>query len=260
MGNGKKIAAALITLLVWSGASRVCAAQGGAQSSAAPSASISPHKHGGVLEIAPQVPGSAPGPESPSATEPDDQNTGDQNTAGQNADNQGAEDDVVRYRTYGSSARAVARAGQLPYLGISVHSTTLMQLDGGQQQRALEVLSVDSGSPAAEAGIKGSGSPTKLGASTLTASALLGPAQLLMAPLLKKTGQLGKQGDLIVAADDNRVGTEEDLAAELGRLKPGDTLWLTVLREPPSGQPKAVRIPIKLAAPRAAAESSSAAK
>jgi S1-C subfamily serine protease len=97
-----------------------------------------------------------------------------------------------------------------------------------------------------------------LGASSLTASAMLGPAQEMLAPLLKKTGQLGKQGDLIVAADDNRVGSEEELADELERLKPGDTLWLTVLRESKKGQPKAVRIPVKLAPPQGTGAASAA--
>ncbi len=46
------------------------------------------------------------------------------------------------------------------------------------------------------------------------------------------------------------MGSEDELAGELARLKPGDTLWLTVLRESEKGQPKAVKIPIKLAPPQ----------
>ncbi len=98
----------------------------------------------------------------------------------------------------------------------------------------------------------GSGAPTELGATSLTASALFGPAQELVAPLLQKTGQLGRQGDLIVAVDNDRVSTEQDLAGELARLKPGDTVWLTVLRESAKGKPHAVNVPIKLASPQGA--------
>ena len=203
-----------------------------------------------MLEIAPQTP---PQPEPPAAA-PEPPNASD----GQNPEDQAAtENDVELYRTYTDSEHASGRSGPLPYLGISVHSTAVMQ-PNGVQQKALEVLSVDQGSPAQSAGIKGSGAPTKLGASSLTASALLGPAQELMAPLLKKTGQLGRQGDLIVAVDDNRVASEQDLAGELARLKPGDTLWLTVLRESSKGQPRAVKVPIKLGSPQNAASTSTA--
>jgi hypothetical protein len=202
---------------------------------------------GGVLEIAPQV--ATPAPPAPAAVEPANQASPEnQNADDQQRGDQGSDSDVAAYQAYSSGEEAAAHRGPLPYLGISVHATTVLQSDG-TQRHALEVLSVDQGSPAAIAGLKGSGSPTTLGASSLTASAMLGPAQEMLAPLLKKTGQLGRQGDLIVAADDNRVGNEEELADELGRLKPGDTLWLTVLRESAKGRAKAVRIPIKLAPP-----------
>ncbi len=195
-------------------------------------------KAGGVLEIAPQNPAPQPAPQ-PNAP---DQNADDQNN------------DIELYRTYSDSEHAAGHSGPLPYLGVSVHSITTVQPDGSQQ-RALEVLSVDSGSPAAAAGLHGSGDATKLGATTLTATALLGPAQELMAPLLQKAGQLGRQGDLIVAVDDDRVASEQDLAAELARLKPGDTAWLTVLRPASKGRSKAVKIPVKLAPPQSASRS-----
>ncbi|HEY2105644.1 MAG TPA: PDZ domain-containing protein [Candidatus Binataceae bacterium] len=208
-------------------------------------------KGGGVLEIAPQQPPSAP--PAPAAAAPPKENVPDQ----QNADDQGTNNDVELYRTYTDSDHASGHYGPLPYLGVSVHSTAVMQ-PNGVQQNALEVLSVDQGSPAAAAGIKGTGEATRLGASSLTASAMLGPAQELLAPLLKKTGQLGRQGDLIVAVDDDRVGSEQELAGELSRLKPGDTVWLTVLRESPKGQPRAVKVPIRLAPPHSAASTSAA--
>lgn len=234
------------------GAMGVCTAQtgGAAQSQVSPQTPALDDKNGGVLEIAPQQPPSAPAPAAPAAAAPAPEQ--------QNADDQGGgNNDVELYRTYTDSEHARGRSGPLPYLGISVHSMAVMQ-PNGVQQRALEVLSVDQGSPAAAAGIKGSGAPTNLGASSLTASAMLGPAQELLAPLLKKTGQLGRQGDLIVAVDDDRVGSEQELAAELARLKPGDTMWLTVLRESPKGQPRAVKVPIRLAPPHGAASTSAA--
>jgi hypothetical protein len=251
------ISVVLISLPVWGGAPAICSAQSGGSAAQSTVGQVPPpaaNKGGGVLEIAP-----APSPSAPGATESGAAQSATQNQDDRNSEDQGSDDDVALYRNYPSADQGSRRRAQLPYLGISVHATTVIEPNGGQQ-RALEVLSVDQGSPAAAAGIKGSGNPTKLGASGMTASALLGPAEFLMAPILKKTGQLGRQGDLIVAADDNRVGSEEELGDELARLKPGDTLWLTVLRESSASKAKAVRIPIKLGAPRNGAAPTSAAK
>jgi hypothetical protein len=236
--------------IVWLGLAGLCTAQtgGGAQLQPSSQPVVPGDQRGGVLEIAPPQPASAPDQNAPAANTPVEQNPPEQ----QNAAGQGPDNDVELYRTYTDSEHARGHSGPLPYLGISVHSVTVTQ-PNGVQQHALEVLSVDQGSPAAGAGIKGSGAATKLGASSLTASAMLGPAQELLAPILQKTGQLGRQGDLIVAVDDNRVADEQDLARELARLKPGDTLWLTVLREASKGQPKAVKVPIRLAPPQSAA-------
>lgn len=253
-----QIASALVAALACCGAPGLCLAQTGVPPSGGQSLPPLSSHSGGVLEIAPRVPAAASTPAAPSAAMPDDGGTDSQrNPADQGTADQGTDDDVVVYKATGNPDQPAPSHGPLPYLGIAVHSTTVMQ-PNGERQQALEVLSVDDHSPAAAAGIKGSGNPTKLGASSLTASALLGPAQELLAPLLQKTGQLGRQGDLIVAADDNRVGSEDELAGELGRLKPGDTLWLTVLRQSVKGQPKAVKIPIKLGAPQGADAAASA--
>lgn len=259
-----QIASALVVAMAWCGAPRLCLAQTGMQPSGGQSLPPLSSHGGGVLEIAPRVPAAASTQAAPSAAMPNEgdtdsqRNPADQGAADQGTnDDQGTDDDVVIYKANANPDQQAPSHGPLPYLGIAVHSTTVMQ-PNGERQQALEVLSVDDHSPAAAAGIKGSGNPTKLGASSLTASALLGPAQELLAPLLQKTGQLGQQGDLIVAADDNRVGSEDELAGELGRLKPGDTLWLTVLRQSVKGQPKAVKIPIKLGVPQGADAAASA--
>jgi hypothetical protein len=251
-----QIAAAVVGIVFWCAAPRLSLAQtmgGGAQSSGAQSIPPLSDHGGGVLEIAPRAPVTPPAKAAPAAQSP---GAGDTDSE-QNPDDQGTNDDIELYKASGNPDQPAPNRGPLPYLGIAVHSTIVMQPNGVRQQ-ALEVLSVDANSPAAAAGIKGSGNPTKLGASSLTASALLGPAQELLAPILQKTGQLGTQGDLIVAADDNRVGSEDELAGELARLKPGETLWLTVLRESAKGQPKAVKIPVKLGTPQSADAAASA--
>jgi len=136
----------------------------------------------------------------------------------------------------------------LPYLGVAVqriesHSTPDRDING------LEIVSVDPDSPAEHAGLKGRGGMTKLGASGATAGALMAPLDIALMPLLKKTGQLGQTGDLIVAIDDRRVAGEADLETALGDLKPGDTIYLTVVRLASDGAHKTIKIPVKLGNP-----------
>jgi hypothetical protein len=136
----------------------------------------------------------------------------------------------------------------LPYLGISVqriesHATP------GRDIVGLEVVDVDSNSPAERAGLKGRGGMTKLGATGATAGALMAPLDIVMMPLLKKTGQLGQTGDLILAIDDRRVASEIDLENSLEESKPGDTMYFTVTRLGPDGIRQSKKIPVKLGNP-----------
>jgi hypothetical protein len=136
----------------------------------------------------------------------------------------------------------------LPYLGISVqriesHSTP------GRDTEGLEIVSVDSDSPAERAGLKGRAAMTNLGATGATAGALMAPLDIALMPLLKKTGQLGQTGDLIVAIDDRRVAAEVDLETALGDSKPGDTIYLTVVRPAGDGAHKTIKVPVRLAQP-----------
>jgi hypothetical protein len=133
----------------------------------------------------------------------------------------------------------------LPYLGLSVqqidsHSTP------GRSVEGLEIVSVDPGSPADIAGLKGRTAMSTLGASGATAGALVAPLDIAVMPLLKKTGQLGQTGDLIVAIDDRRVTSEVDLATALADSKAGDTIYFTVLRAGNGGAHRTVKIPVKL--------------
>jgi hypothetical protein len=132
-----------------------------------------------------------------------------------------------------------------PYLGISVqrietHATP------GHDVRGLEIVAVDPGSPAEQAGLRGRAGMTKLGATGATAGALMPPLDLVVMPLLNKSGQLGQTGDLIVALDDRRVTSEADLQTALQDSKPGDTIYFTVVRLERSGARTTLKIPVKL--------------
>ena len=77
----------------------------------------------------------------------------------------------------------------------------------------------------------------------------MAPLDIALMPLLKKTGQLGQTGDLIVAIDDRRVAAEVDLETALGDAKPGDTIYLTVVRLAGDGAHKTIKVPVRLAQP-----------
>jgi S1-C subfamily serine protease len=143
---------------------------------------------------------------------------------------------------------ASSRPPALPYLGVSVQRTESHSVPGHDVE-GLEIISVDPNSPAEHAGLKGRGSMTKLGATGATAGALMAPLDIVMMPLLKKSGQLGQTGDLILEIDDQRVTDQADLENALANSKPGDTLYVTVARLNRSGSRQTMKIPCKLSEP-----------
>lgn len=139
------------------------------------------------------------------------------------------------------------RHGPLPYLGVSVMYT--VSTTGEQQISGLKVMSVDPHSPAARAGLKAGSPATTVGATTQTAGQFLGPLDAALRPLLAKSGQLGTDGDLIVAIDDHRVTAASDLRDRLAQLHPGDIIYLTVLRQRRDGSYKTLKLPVTLGIP-----------
>ncbi len=190
---------------------------------------------GGTLEVAPRLPAPPP-PEAPPS---EDQAA----PSGSVAPNDQTGDSVQP--SLANSAAAV----QLPYLGLSAQYIVANDVPG-KEVRGLEVVGVDPNSPAEMAGIHGRGRMTKLGASGATAGELMAPLNIIVMPLLKKAGELGDDGDLIIAIDDNRVGSENDLTAALQNAKPGDLLYLTVVRPHLDGQHETLKLPVKLGLPR----------
>lgn len=140
----------------------------------------------------------------------------------------------------------------LPYLGVSVQYIESHAIPG-RDIEGIEVIGVDPGSPADRAGLRGRGTMTTLGASGATAGALMAPLDIVVMPLLKKTGQLGGTGDLIVAIDDKRVHAESDLKDALASMNPGDTVYFTIKRAQQDGSVRTLTIPVKLASSARAA-------
>lgn len=179
-----------------------------------------------TLEIAPRLPTSPPAVETPPEPAAD---------ANLNNDAMPADDGTT----------AAPPTPCRPYLGIGVQTIYSNDRPGGLVT-GLEVVSVDRNSPAATAGLRGRGKMTSVGESGATVGGLMPPLNLFVMPLLKKTGSLGEGGDLIVAIDDRRVANDLDLQSELEALKPGDTIYLTIVRPTKDGPQQTLKVPIKL--------------
>jgi len=133
----------------------------------------------------------------------------------------------------GNSESESSRPHARPYLGITVQYTTMCYL-GGEEQ-GLEVLTIDPNSPASQAGLQARSGLTAVGAALTTLSGILPGGSILATKALGSTGAEGQGGDLIVAIDDKRVRDQSDLQSAMSRLKPGDTMYLTVIRPQGSG-------------------------
>jgi hypothetical protein len=114
----------------------------------------------------------------------------------------------------------------------------------GAEEHGLEVVSIDRNSPAEQAGLKATSNQGVL-AAVETASALLGPMQMLTDHFTEQARQAAR-GDLIVAVDDQRIRSQADFNDALARARPGDTLYLTVIRPLPKGDHATMKIAIKV--------------
>jgi len=128
-------------------------------------------------------------------------------------------------------------------LGITVKYTNYCFK--GAEEHGLEVTSIDSNSPAEQAGLKATGDKGGVISAAETASAFLGPIQMLTNGLFEKAEQ-GNRGDLIVAIDDQRVRSQADLDDIMAKTRPGDSLYFTVIRPLPGGDHKTMKIAVNV--------------
>ena len=131
-----------------------------------------------------------------------------------------------------------------PYLGIDLEYTTQCYL--GMEEHGFEVVNVYPNSPAAHAGMIARTESTPAGDLKALGSILLLPIAPITIPLLRKSGALGPGGDLIIAIDDVRVRTPDEIRYALGHLKPGDTAYITVIRPLAGGYHRTMRIAIHI--------------
>jgi hypothetical protein len=128
-------------------------------------------------------------------------------------------------------------------LGITVNYTSYCFK--GAEEHGLEVTTIDRNSPAERAGLKATGEKGGMIAAAETASAFLGPLQLLTMGPLERAAQ-GEHGDLIVAVDDQRVRSQADFDDAMAKARPGDTMYVTVIRPIPGGDHKTMKIAVKV--------------
>ena len=86
----------------------------------------------------------------------------------------------------------------------------------------------------------------RVGAAVRTLTGILPFGADLANKALSSSGAMGQGGDLIVAVDDKRVRDQSDLETAMSRLKPGDTMYLTVIR-PDGSDERAPHKTIKIA-------------
>jgi hypothetical protein len=132
-----------------------------------------------------------------------------------------------------------------PYLGITVQYATKCYLGG--EEHGLQVLTIDPNSPAAQAGLQARSGMSAIGAAVSTLSGILPGGSILANKALQSSGAMGHEGDLIVAVDDRRVRDQSDLETAMSRLKPGDTMYLTVIR-PEGNSHKTIKIAVRVGA------------
>jgi hypothetical protein len=104
------------------------------------------------------------------------------------------------------------------------------KLSGGGQADGLLIVKVHSGSPAADAGLHAystAGHAVLEGAAV--AAAMLFPPAVLAIAVLDQT-HIGESYDLIIGVDGKRVTNYLDFEDELRDIKPGDVVYLSVVR------------------------------
>lgn len=197
-----------------------------------------------TLEIAPQPGLTQPKPTVKEIPSDRNFNPGDDTSSIEPNFRPGTENGTGNVESNVNSNLDNSRPHARPYLGITVQYVTKCYQGG--EEHGLEVLTIDPNSPAAQAGLQARSGMTAIGAAVSTLSGILPGGSILANKALSTSGAMGQGGDLIVAVDDKRVRDQSDLENAMSRLKPGDTMYLTVIR-PDGSDERAPHRTIKIA-------------
>ncbi|MBI3300536.1 MAG: PDZ domain-containing protein [Deltaproteobacteria bacterium] len=119
-------------------------------------------------------------------------------------------------------ARSTNTLARPAYLGVTGQTALTCRYPAG-----VRISHVIEGSPAHQAGLQGEAT---LSWKQAVASGLaLSPAAPLVLPFITKS-EHGGSGDLILAVDGKRVHNREEFEQEMGRFRPGDVVYFSVLR------------------------------
>lgn len=133
-----------------------------------------------------------------------------------------------------TATRGAPAPAKPAYLGIAGQTVQECRYPAG-----VRVTRVIEGSPAQQAGLKGEGILTWKQA--MTGVLAITPLAPLVLPFLSEN-EHGGAGDLILAVDGKRVHNREELEKEIAPLRPGDTIYFSILREGRGLQQIAVRL------------------
>jgi S1-C subfamily serine protease len=104
------------------------------------------------------------------------------------------------------------------------------KLKSGAPTNGLLIVGVFKGSPAAEAGLKGvQETPQQILRGLAVAGSIVFPPAIIVLPIAASI-PIGRDGDLIIAVDGARITNVLGFEDEIRDVKPGEIVYLTVVR------------------------------
>jgi S1-C subfamily serine protease len=136
---------------------------------------------------------------------------------------------------------------EVPLLGMTLREDR-GELKSGESATGLLIVALKKGSPAAIAGLAAlQETPKKVLSVVVIGGSMLFPPAMILLPLANSL-PIGRSGDLIIAADGSRVSNLLDFENQIRDAKPGEIVYLTIVR---AGMRKQVAVSIPAEEPEA---------